>query len=78
MEGVEFVKKNYKGNFESLKWHKDVSNYIEWNKMIEFDEKERPEDAILAPMITPRLSTKLKYLRVDRLEGSSFRLGMKH
>lgn len=55
-----------------------MSNYIEWNKTIEFHEHEQPEDAILAPLLATRLWTKLKYLRVDRLEGSSFRMGLSH
>ena len=30
---VEFVKKNYKGNWEALKNHKDVKNWSEQNKL---------------------------------------------
>ena len=75
IEGVEFVKKNYKGNNEALKRHRDVDNNIEWNKLVEFRPEFKPEDAILGPMIIPRLSRQMKFLRVQRVSGMTFRLG---
>ena len=75
IEGVEFVKKNYKGNMEALKRHRDVDNNIESNKLVEFRPEFKPEDAVLGPMIIPRLTRQMKFLRVQRVSGMTFRFG---
>ena len=30
-DGIEFVKKEYKGRMEAMKKHKDIENFATWN-----------------------------------------------
>ena len=69
------MKKNYKGNLEALKRHKELTNYIEWNNLVEFQPGLKPEDTILAPLIQPRLGKKMRYLQISRLSTLGFRIG---
>lgn len=73
--GVEFVKKNYKGNFEALNRHRFVENCNDWNMLVDFDSQVRPEDDILGPMVVPRLAGEMKFLRLQRIGGVRFQLG---
>lgn len=52
---VEFIKKNYKGNWEALKNHKDVKNWSEQNKILGDFNKMEPVDFKLMSILDDKL-----------------------
>lgn len=65
-DGVEFVKKEYKGKMEAMKRHQQIENFVTWNQLavseLEQDEKE------VFKLISSRHAL-LKYLRLVKDEG---------
>ena len=72
---IEFVKKNYKGNWEVLKKHKDIKNWTEINKKSANLDQNDPVDKIIIDILEDKLQTKLRYLQVKKLSGSHFEFG---
>ena len=52
---IEFVKKNYKGNWEVLKKHKEIKNWTEDNKNYGNLNSENPIDSILIGILNDKL-----------------------
>jgi hypothetical protein len=69
------VKKNYKGNWEVLKHHKNLKNWTEQNKILCDFNKKNPIDNIIASILNNKLQTKLRYLRLQKLKGNQYELG---
>ena len=72
---VEFVKKNYKGNWEALKNHKDVKNWSEQNKLSGNFNKNEPVDCKLMSILDDKLQTKLRYLKLQKIIENKYELG---
>ena len=74
-QSIEFNKKNYKGNWEVLKSHKNIKNWTEQNKiMCDFNLKN-PVDSILYGILHDKLQTKLRYFKIEKLTGYQYELG---
>jgi len=63
---IDFVKKQYKGNWETLKKHKDLKVYLEHNKNQQFDLAS-PIDQKIKRVLDLKSQTKLRYLKLDRM-----------
>lgn len=63
---IDFVKKQYKGNWETLKKHKDLKVYLEHNKNQPFDAAS-PIDQKIKSVLDLKSQTKLRYLKLDKL-----------
>jgi len=52
---IEFVKKNYKGNWEVLKKHKEIKIWTEQNKLMGDFKPQNPIDAIVQDLLDDKL-----------------------
>jgi len=62
---IDFVKKQYKGNWETLKKHKDLKVYLEHNKTQPFDAAS-PIDQKIKSVLDLKSQTKLRYLKLEK------------
>lgn len=72
---IEFVKKNYKGNWEVLKKHKEIKIWTEDNKTQGNLDSEHPIDKMIIDILNDKLQTKLRYLQVNKLTGNHIEFG---
>jgi len=72
---IEFVKKNYKGNWEVLKKHKEIKIWTEQNKLMGDFKPHNPIDAIVQDLLDDKLQTKLRYLRLEKLAENNYEVG---
>ena len=72
---IEFVKKQYKGNWEQLKYHRDLKNFNESNRASNTFEISSPIDLKLISVLDNKISNKLRYLSLRRITENQFQLG---
>ena len=72
---IDFVKKQYKGNWEQLKHHKDLKSFSESNRTDNTFDLTNPIDQKLAKILDNKLQSKLRYMELRRITGPDFQLG---
>ena len=69
---IDFVKKQYKGNWETLKHHKDVKTFSESNRTNNTFDLSNPVDQKLSMILENKLQSKLRYMELRRITGPEF------
>ena len=69
---IDFVKKQYKGNWETLKHHKDIKTYSESNRNNNSFDLSNPVDEKLSKILENKLQSKLRYMELRRITGPEF------
>ena len=69
---IDFVKKQYKGNWETLKHHKDVKTFSESNRNNNTFDLSNSVDQKLSMILENKLQSKLRYMELRRITGPEF------